>query len=162
MTRALQVASAQTHREWNHTDIKAPWKPCLRGGFNLGSAPGTDHRDESDQRLLLALLFVLRKRLENRRLPIMHTRDWKTNLKGQDLFSKIITIIKQKISTHKNIKKISKIKKNTKKKITIAAFPGLISARRTKVISKKQLRVSIAHTNLLKIQNKPKGTKTTC
>lgn len=95
--RAL-VASAQTHREWNHTDKKAPWKPCLRGGFNLGSAPGTDHRDESDQRLLLALLFVLRKRLENRRLPIMHTRDWKTNLKGQDLFSKIITIkvIKQK------------------------------------------------------------------
>lgn len=152
MTRALQVASAQTHREWNHTDIKAPWKPCLRGGFILGSAPGTDHRDESDQRLLLALLFVLRKRLENRRLPIMHTRDWKTNLKGQDLFSKIITIIKPKISTHKNIKK----------KITIAAFPGLISARRTKVISKKQLRVSIAHTNLLKIQNKPKGTKTTC
>lgn len=45
------------------------------------------------KRLLLALLFVLRKRLENRRLPIMHTRDWKTNLKGQDLFSKIITII---------------------------------------------------------------------
>lgn len=43
----------------------------------------------------------------------MHTRDWKTNLKGQDLFSKIITIIviKPKISTHKNIKKISKIKK---------------------------------------------------
>lgn len=59
------------------------------------------------------MLFVLRKRLENRRLPIMHTRDWKTNLKGQDLFSKIITIIviKPKISTHKNIKKISKIKK---------------------------------------------------
>lgn len=140
--------------------------PCLRGGFNLGSAPGTDHRDESDQRLLLALLFVLRKRLENRRLPIMHTRDWKTNLKGQDLFSKIITIIviKPKISTHKNIKKISKIKNIyiQRKKITKAAFPGLISARRTKVISKKQLRVSIAHTNLLKIQNKPKGTKTTC
>lgn len=106
------VASARTHGEWNHTDKKAPWKPCLRGGFNLGSAPGTDHRDESDQRLLLALLFVLRKRLENRRLPIMHTRDWKTNLKGQDLFSKIITIkvIKSKKLAHtKNIKKISKI-----------------------------------------------------
>lgn len=96
-----------THREWDHTDKKAP---CLRGGFNLGSAPGTDHGDESDQRLLLALLFVLRKRLENRRLPIMHTRDWKTNLKGQDLFSKII-VIKPKISTHKNTKKISEIKK---------------------------------------------------
>lgn len=105
VTGAL-VASAQTHTEWNHTDKKAPWKPCLRGGFNLGSAPGTDHRDESDQRLLLALLFVLRKRLENRRLPIMHTRDWKTNLKGQDLFSEIITIkvIKPKISTHKKYK----------------------------------------------------------
>lgn len=89
----------------------------------------------------------------------MHTRDWKTNLKGQDLFSKIITIIKPKISTHKNIKKISKIKKNTKKKITIAAFPGLISARRTKVISKKQLRVSIAHTNLLKYKTNQKEPK---
>lgn len=66
------------------------------------------------------MLFVLRKRLENRRLPIMHTRDWKTNLKGQDLFSKIITIkvIKSKKLAHtKNIKKISKIlKKYTKKK----------------------------------------------
>lgn len=50
----------------------------------------------------------------------MHTRDWKTNLKGQDLFSKIITIkvIKSKKLAHtKNIKKISKFKKKyTKKK----------------------------------------------
>lgn len=49
----------------------------------------------------------------------MHTRGWKTNLKGQDLFSKIITIIviKPKISTHKNIKeKSAKLKINTKKK----------------------------------------------
>lgn len=53
----------------------------------------------------------------------MHTRDWKTNLKGQDLFSKIITmkVIKPKISTHKkykenqqNLKKVYKEKKSLK------------------------------------------------
>lgn len=69
--------------------------------FNILSTSGCDpdHRDESDQRLLLALLFVLRKRLENRRLPIMHTRDWKTNLKGQDLFSKLKKKKKKKAHT---------------------------------------------------------------
>lgn len=43
-----------THREWNHTDKKAP---CPRGGFNLGSAPCTDHRDESDQKAPPGLAF---------------------------------------------------------------------------------------------------------
>lgn len=49
----------------------------------------------------------------------MHTRDWKTNLKGQDLFSEIITIkvIKPKISTHKKNKENQQnFKKYTKKK----------------------------------------------
>jgi len=109
------------------------------------------------------LFFVLRKRLENRRLPITHTRDWRTNLKGQDLFSKLKRTKKKKHT--QKIKKIKNKKKNqqnikNKKEITKAAFPGLISARRTKVISKKQLRVSIAHTDFLKKQTKTNNQNT--
>lgn len=67
------------------------------------------------------MFFVLRKRLENRRLPITHTRDWRTNLKGQDLFSKLKRTKKkkhtQKIKKIKNKKKISKTLKTKKKSL---------------------------------------------
>lgn len=100
---------------WQESSLEAlPTVEEVIAAFNLVSTSGCDpdHRDESDQRLLLALLFVLRKRLENRRLPIMHTRDWKTNLKGQDLFSKF----KKRKKKKKHTPKLKKNQQNIKKK----------------------------------------------